>query len=233
MTDWSLRQCREALGLSQLAFARQLGVAPESYRTWDAGRRPVPAAILLRARALVAHRDAHPLLPLPLLATLVGVHVRTLRNAALDGRLTVVYDTRTTFRHLRARATPANATLFRHAYYNKRVRSEDRRDPLTWAMIPPDYPAQIRAIRHRLGLSQTRFAALVGAARKAVVYQWETARRCPSPIFWERIKRLSASDAWNQRLPNVERRATRALLGSPFGCKLLSDCSVGCGDCGK
>ncbi len=72
MTDPSLRQCREALGLSQLAFARQLGVAPESYRTWDAGRRPVPAAILIRARALIAHRDAHALLPLPLLATARG-----------------------------------------------------------------------------------------------------------------------------------------------------------------
>ena len=193
MTDRSLRQCREGLGLSQWAFAAQLGVAPESYRPWDAGRRPAPAAILIRARALVAHRDAQALLPLPLLATLVGVHVRTLRNAARDGRLPVVYDTRTTFRHLRARATPANVTLFWQTYYNKRVRPEDRRDPLTWASIPSDYPAQIRAIRHRLGLSQTRLAALVGAAQKAVVYQWETARRCPSPIFWERIRRLSVT----------------------------------------
>ena len=191
MTDPSLRQCRESLGLSQLAFARRLGVAPESYRPWDAGRRPVPAAILARARALVAHRDAHGLLPLPVLATLVGVHVRTLRSAARDGRLPVVYDTRTTFRHLRARATPANVTLFCQTYYNKRVRPEDRRDPLTWATIPSDYPAQILGIRQQLGLSQTRFAALVGAARKAVVYQWETARRCPSPVFWERIQRLS------------------------------------------
>ncbi len=193
MTDWSLRQCRKALALSQSAFAAQLGVAPESYRPWDAGRRPAPAAILIRARALVAHRDAHALLSLPVLATLVGVHVRTLRNAARDGRLPVLYDTRTTFRHLRARATPADATLFRQTYYNKRVRQEDRLDPLTWARIPSDYSAQILGIRQQLGLSQTRFAALVGAARKAVVYQWETARRCPSPVFWERIQRLSVT----------------------------------------
>ncbi len=193
MTDRSLRQCREALGLSQLAFATQLGIAPESYRTWDAGRRQVPAAILARARALVAHRDVHALLPLPVLATLVGVHVRTLRNAARDGRLPVVYDTRTTFRHLRARATPADAARFCQTYYSKQVRPEDRRDPLTWATIPSDYPAQILGIRQQLGLSQTRFAALVGAARKAVVYQWETARRCPSPVFWERIQRLSVT----------------------------------------
>ena len=193
MTDWSLRQCRKALALSQSAFAAQLGVAPESYRPWDTGRRPAPAAILIRARALVAHRDAHALLSLPVLATLVGVHVRTLRNAARDGRLPVLYDTRTTFRHLRARATPADATLSRQTYYNKRVSQEDRLDPITWARIPSDYPAQILGIRQQLGLSQTRFAALVGAARKAVVYQWETARRCPSPVFWERIQRLSVT----------------------------------------
>ncbi len=141
MTDWSLRQCRKALALSQSAFAAQLGVAPESYRPWDAGRRPTPAAILIRARALVAHRDAHVLLSLPVLATLVGVHVRTLRNAARDGRLPVLYDTRTTFRHLRARATPADATLFLQTYYNTRVSQEDRLNPLTWARIPSDYPA--------------------------------------------------------------------------------------------
>ena len=193
MTDWSLRQCRKALALSQSAFAAQLGVAPESYRPWDAGCRPAPAAILIRARALVAHRDAHALLSLPVLATLVGVHVRTLRNAARDGRLSVLYDTRTTFRHLRARATPADATLFLQTYYNKRVSQEDRLNPLTWARIPSDYPAQIFGIRQQLGLSQTRFAAVVGAARKAVVYQWETARRCPSPVFWERIQRLSVT----------------------------------------
>ncbi len=128
-----------------------------------------------------------------MIATLVGVHVRTLRNAARDGRLPVLYDTRTTFRRLRARASPADATLFRQTYYNKQVRPEDRRDPLTWARIPSDYPAQILGIRQQLGLSQTRFAALVGAARKAVVYQWETARRCPSPVFWERIQRLSVT----------------------------------------
>jgi hypothetical protein len=30
----------------------------------------------------------------------------------------------------------------------------------------------------------------VGAAGKAVVYQWETGRRKPSPVFWLRIERL-------------------------------------------
>ena len=93
----TLRECRIALGKSQAAFAAMLGVSPESYRTWDAGRRATPPKILARARALGTHRDDHALLPLPVLALLIGVHVKTLRAAARDGRLPVTYDTRTTF----------------------------------------------------------------------------------------------------------------------------------------
>ena len=62
--------------------------------------------------ALATHRDDHALLPLPVLALLIGVHVKTLRAAARDGRLPVTYDTRTTFRRLRARATPAGQGSF-------------------------------------------------------------------------------------------------------------------------
>ena len=100
----TLRECRIALGQSQAAFAATLGASPESYRTWDAGRRAPPPKVLARARALATHRDDddHALLPLPVLALLIGVHVKTLRAAARDGRLPVTYDTRTTFRRLRA-----------------------------------------------------------------------------------------------------------------------------------
>ena len=75
----TLRECRIALGQSQAAFAAMLGVSLESYRTWDAGRRATPPKILARARALATHRDDHALLPLPVLALLIGVHVKTLR----------------------------------------------------------------------------------------------------------------------------------------------------------
>ena len=34
-------------------------------------------------------------------------------------------------------------------------------------------------LRHRLGLSQQQLAAKVGAAGKAVVYQWESGKRRP------------------------------------------------------
>jgi DNA-binding XRE family transcriptional regulator len=43
----------------------------------------------------------------------------------------------------------------------------------------------------RLGLTQAQFAARVGAARKAVAYQWESGKRCPSPLFWQRAQELS------------------------------------------
>ena len=146
--------------------------------------------MLVRARALATHRDDHALLPLPVLALLIGVHVKTLRAAARDGRLSVTYDTRTTFRRLRARATPAAARAFRQSYYGRTVKLVDRRAPLTWASVPNDYDAQIRALRCARGLSQAQLAALVGAAHKAVVYQWEARKRTPSPLFWQRLTAL-------------------------------------------
>ena len=191
----TLRECRIALGQSQAAFAAMLSASPESYRTWDAGRRATPPKMLARARALATHRDDHALLPLPVLALLIGVHVKTLRAAARDGRLPVTYDTRTTFRRLRARATLAAATQFRRAYYGRQVRPADRRQPLTWSSVPADYDVQIRALRRARGLSQGQLATLVGAARKAVVYQWEARTRTPSPLFWQRITVL------HRRLP--------------------------------
>ena len=186
----TLRECRIALGQSQAAFAAMLGASPESYRTWDAGRRATSPKMLARARALATHRNDHSLLPLPVLALLVGVHVKTLRSAARDGRLSVTYDTRTTFRRLRARTTLAAARQFRHAYYGRPVKPVDRRTPLTWASVPDDYDVQIRAVRRARGLSQAQLATLVGAAHKAVVYQWEARKRTPSPVFWQRLAAL-------------------------------------------
>ena len=188
----TLRECRIALGESQAAFAAMLGVSPESYRTWDAGRRATPPQVMARSRALATHRDNHELLPLPVLALLVGVHVKPLRAAARDGRLPVTHDNKTTFRRLRARVTPADAQAFRRSYYGRTVRPADRRAPLTWASIPSDYDAQIRTLRRALGVSQAQLATLVGAARKAVVYQWEVRKRTPSPLFWQRLAALHA-----------------------------------------
>lgn len=54
---------------------------------------------------------------------------------------------------------------------------------LTWNGIPTDYDVRIPAVRRQLHLSQVQLATLVGAARKAVIYQWESRKRCPSPVF--------------------------------------------------
>jgi DNA-binding transcriptional regulator YiaG len=51
----TIRALRQQLRLSQPAFAALLGVNPESYRPWDAGRRPVTVAVLAKAGDLAQH----------------------------------------------------------------------------------------------------------------------------------------------------------------------------------
>src|ERR1700730_13626439 len=76
-----LREIRTRLGLSQAECATALGVAVETFRTWDAGRRPAPDAIVKQARTLKAKRPVHDRMPLQVLADELNVHVRTLRAA--------------------------------------------------------------------------------------------------------------------------------------------------------
>jgi DNA-binding transcriptional regulator YiaG len=45
-------------------------------------------------------------------------------------------------------------------------------------------------MRDELDLTPAQFAERVGAARKAVVDQWEARKRCPSPVFWHRFQVL-------------------------------------------
>jgi len=45
----------------------------------------------------------------------------------------------------------------------------------------------LRECRTRLGLSQKEMA------ERAVIYQWESRKRCPSPVFWQRIEALAVS----------------------------------------
>ena len=187
-----LRTYRQALGVSQAAFAAQLHVPLETYRPWDAGRREPPPHLLTRARTLAGYPDETVLLPLPVLASLIGVHVRTLHAAARSGKLVVTYDTRTTFRRLRPRATLKHARDFRRDYYGTRRRPAATPAPLTWASVPEDYDVHLTALRRRLDISQAGLARMVGAAGKAVVYQWEARKRTPSPVFWQRVQELQA-----------------------------------------
>ena len=143
-----MRTYRRALGLSQSAFAAQLNVPLETYRPWDAGRREPPPQLLTRARTLAGYPDDTVLLPLPVLALMIGVHVRTLHAAARSGRLGVAYDTRTTFRRLRPRATLKHALDFRRHYYGTQRRPPATPVPLTWASRWPYSSAAPRRSRH-------------------------------------------------------------------------------------
>jgi DNA-binding XRE family transcriptional regulator len=59
--------------------------------------------------------------------------------------------------------------------------------------VPDDYRARLVGLRARLGLTQAQLAVRLGAASKAVVYQWEAQKRKPSPLFWLRVQDLEAA----------------------------------------
>ena len=62
--------------------------------------------------------------------------------------------------------------------------------PTPLPIVPADCDRRLRWLRQRLQMSQADLARRIGAAGKAVVYQWECRKRKPSPVFWQRIERL-------------------------------------------
>jgi DNA-binding transcriptional regulator YiaG len=114
----ALRRLRLFMGLSQCEFARQLGVAQQTYRTWDSGRRRPPRAIVYRARRL-KETDGGRLLTLQVLAAEYHVHVRTLRKAAQDGRLQATFSTRMAFGKRVAFASREAVERFKRQYANR------------------------------------------------------------------------------------------------------------------
>lgn len=192
----ALREIRTRLGLSQAECAAALGVAVETFRTWDTGRRPAPAAVVRRAQTLTVKRPANSRLPLQILADELHVHVRTLRAAAHDGRLAATFGPRPYFGKLTATATREAAASFMATWYRRTYgRGQRRLQAVCRVAVPANYPTQLIGLRRRLGLSQQRLAAKVGAASKAVVYQWESGKRKPSPVFWLRIERLRLANS--------------------------------------
>lgn len=204
---YELREFRRASGLGQRDFAQQLSVPLETFRTWDSGRRGVPAQIMERARLLVAHVGRHnklqpldqpsdepqvnvapELLSLDHLAREIGVHPRTLRAAARAGRLQVQFSVRSAFGHPIRIATRAAGQAFMEQHYRRYRGQSHPVAPL--AVAPSDYDSRLKILRHDLGLSQGALAALIGAAGKSVVYQWESRKRTPSPVLWQRVLAL-------------------------------------------
>jgi DNA-binding transcriptional regulator YiaG len=187
----AMRAFRLAAKLPQAEFAKRLEVSTETYRAWDSSRRQPPSEILDKAKALAARGSRDQPLGLPALAKILGVSVYRLRDAARDGRLAVTYDNHIVFGRPVPNATQAAGEAYRAAYYGRRARWTPRPEaPPVLPTVPPDYDRQLVQLRRRLGLSQANLAERVGAASKAVVYQWESRKRTPSRVFWRRVQKL-------------------------------------------
>ena len=50
----------------------------------------------------------------------------------------------------------------------------------------------LQCLRRRLRLTQHDLARRIGAANKAIVYQWESRQLRPSPIFRKKVEALGA-----------------------------------------
>ena len=176
----TLRQCHDNLALSQIAFAIQLGLPLNTYRTWDSGRRPVRDAVLARARALADARDRRVPLSLAILALILGVHVRTLQTAARDGRLRVRYNT-VAFGKPVPRASLDAGERFMQTYYRQSYRRDRRsvRRPVR-PVVPPDYADRVQLPLHRIDRGRPD----AGNARRL----WRPFR------VWTRPGRLQSAD---------------------------------------
>ncbi len=185
-----IRELRRAAGLKQREFAALLSVPLETLRTWDSGRRLVSPVILQRARAAVVyHQQQEELLPLEALAKDLGVHVRTLQAAARTGRLEAHFSVRSVFGRPMRFASRGAGERFLAKHY--RCFSGQELCPAPLPTVPDDYDEHLRQLRRRMRLTQGALARRLGAANKAVVYQWESRKRTPSPVLWQRILELT------------------------------------------
>lgn len=191
MKHETLRHLRGDLKWTQVQLADRLGVPHDTYRCWESGRRPIPGEVAAQLSSLVGEeRDDHPV-TLPELARELGIHTRTLRAAAKDGRLTVSYGTRTYHGHPVCLATRAAGHAFRHIFYRKTTHWMARPPrPRPLPVVPVNYDLHLIGLRARLHLTQEQLARAIGAASKAVVYQWESRRRKPSAALWQRVEAL-------------------------------------------
>jgi DNA-binding transcriptional regulator YiaG len=184
----ALRRVRLEIKVSQCKFVAQLGVAEQTYRTWDSGRRRPPRAIVYLARRF-KETEGGKLQLLRVLAAEYHVHVRMLRKAAQDGRLQATFSTRMAFGKRVAFASREAVERFRRQYYRQTTQWNRPPRPVVY-IVPPDYDRVVHALRTKLQLTQAAQAARIGAANKAVIYQWESRRRRPSPVLWMRVQAL-------------------------------------------
>jgi DNA-binding transcriptional regulator YiaG len=186
-----LREMRRAADLSQQEFAALMCVPVNTFRMWDSGLRPAPLDAVQRARLAVTEQVRNTqFVSLDQLARELRVHVRTLRAAARTGRLVVRFSSRSAFGRPIRFATRSAASAFMERYYRQSYSRTARRPPPLDTHVPPDFANRLLPVRGALRLTQAQLAEEIGAASKAVVYQWESRKRKPSPVFWQRIAEL-------------------------------------------
>jgi DNA-binding transcriptional regulator YiaG len=189
-----LRELRRNANVTQQDLAEFLRLPVNTFRMWDSGLRRPPLHIIAQAReALAAHARQRQLLPLAELAKELGVHVRTLQAAARTGRLESEFSVRSVFgRPMRFASRHAGEQFIARHY---RCFSGQEICPTPLPTVPDDYDKRLRAVRRRRGLTQDALARGIGAAGKAVVYQWESRKRTPSPLLWQRVLELDGQAA--------------------------------------
>lgn len=163
--------------------------------------------MLQRARAVVAdHARQTELLPLAQLAQELRVHVRTWQAATRTGRLQATFSLRSAFGRPIGLATRAAGQAFIRKEYRRYGGQSPAVPPLP--TVPDDYDRRLKRLRCQLGLTQHDLARRLGAANKAVVYQWESRKRTPSPVFWKRAEALGGAKVDARRAPiSPEERA--------------------------
>ena len=190
----ALRSLRRNAQVTQQELADLLAVPVNTFRMWDSGLRHPPTHIVARARdALVVQARRRELLSLATLARELGVHVRTLQAAARTGRLETQFRVRSVFGRPMRFASLAAGEQFIARHY--RCFSGQQTCPAPLPIVADDYDKRLRDVRRRRGLTQDALARRIGAASKAVVYQWESRKRTPSPVLWQRVLELEGEPA--------------------------------------
>ena len=196
----ALRKLRRTAELSQQQFASLIDVPLNTFRMWDSGLRPTPPHLLERATiAALEHARDTELVSLDNLAREFRVHQRTLRAAARTGRLQVTFSSRSAFGRPIRLATRAAGRAFMRKDYRRYGGQSPAVAPLP--SVPDDYDERLKRLRRRLRLTQHDLARRIGAANKAVVYQWESRKRTPSPVFWKRVEALGGARLDPRRTP--------------------------------
>jgi len=87
--------------------------------------------------------------------------------------------------------------------------------PAPLPTVPPDYDQQLRDLRRRLRLTQVDMVQRIGAAGKAVVYQWESRKRTPSPVLWQRVETVGGVRLDARRAPILSKGPAKHLSDRP------------------